>query len=271
VKRWLALAAAAVAVLSVGSASALAVAVPGTLDQHQDTATDANATWVNNGELGQIFTAGSTGDLVAFGVYAGAVPVEVPNVKAALPTQATVHNAAYVIASIASGDPSTFLYSGFGANAPGGVDWTEIDLPSTPGWVYFILPVSIPVTSGTQYAILLDADLNPATALTWAGVCASDPYAGGKAVIQDWTNYPAQPVSWQTVTSWGSSHETAAACQQDFAFRTYIATGATPPPTGTLAPAKPAGQSPVPTLLVFASVAAAGAFVAMRKLSPIRR
>jgi hypothetical protein len=264
VKRILSMGAALVAVLSIGAGSALAIPIPGTIDQQQTLVPDT-VNWTDTYALAQTFTAGQTGNLVAIGVYVGAQQPQIAGKPAAV-KPALADNIHLAVSETSGGVPvGTFLYGP-----------TTASLPATLGWQYFVLPTPAPITAGNKYAIVMAA-ISPFW-VTWAGECQTNSYTGGEALVQDSSK---KTPAWQTVVSWGTNADTFAACQQDFAFKTFVEApfesfqgatstpGSTPPPTSTPAPAD--GSSTPALLLIFASMAAGAAFVTVRRIDSIRR
>ncbi len=240
---------------------AAAVVIPGTLDQHQNSGPDS-AYWNQNYSVAQTFTAGLTGSLDAVTFNLGTAQPEV--VPAAV------------------GDLSVQILATSGGVPSGSPLATENITGAVSGGLYlvtFTSPAS--VASGTQYALVL----TPGTSslLDWLGVCGSDAYAGGSALVFDSANHP----SWMTVPAWASAEESNA-CTQDFEFATYVTEAATPSPTAT-APATatalstvtapPTATAPVPAdtsrgepmLLILASgLALAGALLALKRVRAVR-
>jgi hypothetical protein len=268
VKRFISLGAALAAVLSIGAGSALAIPVPGTIDQQQTMVSD-QVSWSEGHVLAQTFTAGVTGNLVAVGVYVRAFQPEIPAVNPA-PATDPPFNIRLGVTTTSAGLPTeTFLYGPVNAELPGSI-----------GWQYFVFPVPAPIAAGTKYAIAM-ASASPFY-VDWAGECQTDNYTGGAALVLDESK---KSPAWQTVVSWGTNADSGAACMQDFAFKTFVESteptpfesfqgqtatpGSTPPPTSTDSP-RENGFPSVP-LLVLASLAAAAAFVTVKRIDTIRR
>jgi hypothetical protein len=237
------------AMLALTTGSVLAT---GTLDQAQ-TSTIATKEWGSGFPLAQTFTAGATGvlDTVSVNMFIPAVL----NVQPAAAGDFTVE-----IWATTSGLPSGASALATSTALTGG------------GWVDAAFTSPTSVVSGTMYAIKL---VHPTGVIDWTGDCQTDNYVPGQALVFD--------VSWQTVPAWGIANDTGAACMLDFAFRTFVtpnatpapsstpAPTATPPPTATSTSATPENHSGAPVLLLFAGMATAAAFVAIRRYGLVRR
>ena len=238
-------------VLALAASSALAIPLPGTLDQHQEVITGNGATWSDASmggagwALGQTFTAGVSGTLDAVGFYVSAT-----GPGPAVQVQPAVGNAVIEIEGTGvSGKP---------ASPP--LASATPTLGSAPGWVFFVLPSPINIVAGTKYAIVMFT--GAPVLLNWAGDC-SNSYPGGEALMFSTLWMPVSGVQ---------------ACQQDFAFRTYVtaappaatAPPATAPPTSTT-PAKDAPNGGPAIPVIVAAFAAAAAFVTMRRYGLARR
>lgn len=235
-------------VLALTASSALALAVPGTLDQHQEVITGNGATWSDTSmggagwALGQTFTAGVNGTLDAVGFYVSAT-----GPGPAVQVQPAVGNAVIEIeGNNVSGKP---VSPPLASATP--------TLGSAPGWVFFVLPSPINIVAGTKYAIVMFT--GAPVILNWAGDC-SNSYPGGEALVFS--------TIWMSISG-------PQACQQDFAFRTYVTAAppaATAPPTSTT-PAKdaPNGGPAIPVIVAGLVAAAAAAFVTMRRYGLARR
>jgi hypothetical protein len=118
------------------------------------------------------------------------------------------------------------------------------------------------VVAGTKYAMVI----TPAGGAGWMGTC-TDALAGGEALVYDgaWKTIPAYAAG---IPGW----DPAVVCARDFAFVTYVQPGtATPPPTTTSGREdRPSPTPPASPALLFAGLAAAGAFVAIRRFAPTR-
>jgi hypothetical protein len=256
---WGALAAVAVILaLTAGSALANPPGVTGTLNANQQTHTGAGGSWNTHFSLGQTFTPTVSGTLSAVGVYIGVSAPEAPTVRANPAIQDTIIG---IWNSDGNGPTgSTPLASAY---------VSVLGLP--PGWVYLEISSPPSVVAGTTYAILL-VENGGVTLLDWAGDCTTDNYSGGHAIVLD----ANAGTDWQTLPSWSAAQPSpvATACQQDFAFETYIATPsqASLPPTSTAASAAgtAGGGSPAIPVMV-ACFATAAAFVAIRRYGLARR
>lgn len=263
-RRFVSALAAAVAVLALTASATLAIPIPGTLDGEQAIITGGSGLWSTSQALAQTFTPSVSGTLDAVGVY-----VSQPAAQSALAQPASTTNFIGIF-------PTT-------GGIPSGSNMAQdlaFSVTSTPGWAYFIIPSPPNVVAGTQYSILMYPG---AGLIDWAGDCTTDNYSGGQALVND----ASDPV-YRTVPVWSALHSGgAAACQQDFAFQTYISAAPaptpaptsaptsaptlTPPPTSTTAPAGETTGAPPAAWLVFAGLAAAAAFVTMRRYGLARR
>jgi hypothetical protein len=247
--------AAVVAVLAL-PASTFALVIPGTLDQHQDSGPDGQA-WSPNYMLAQTFTAGLTGSLDAATVTLAAVEQI---------------NTAGLVQPQAIGDLEVAIYATSGG-LPTGVSLAHEDFTGVTGATTLVAEFSTPtqVTAGTQYALVLQPGAS--NWVNWLGVCDSNPYAGGQALVFDVNNNP----SWLTLPDWAVAADSSA-CINDFEFSTYVTVpqataqptvAVTPPPTGTgMVPESRTDSAP---LLVAAGLALAAAFVTIRRYGFVRR
>jgi hypothetical protein len=255
--------AAVVAVLAL-PATTLALVIPGTLDQHQDSGPDGQQ-WGSAYILAQTFTAGLTGSLDAATVSLAAVE-EI--------------NKAGVVQPQAIGDLEVAIYA-TSVGLPTGVSLAHEDFTGVTGATTLVAEFSTPtqVTAGTQYALVLQ----PGTGglVNWLGVCDSNPYAGGQALVFDVNNNP----SWLTLPDWAVAADSSA-CINDFEFSTYVTVpqataqptvavtpqptvAVTPPPTGT--GTLPGSRTDSAPLLVAVGLALAAAFVTIRRYGLVRR
>ncbi len=223
-----------VAVFVFATGSLLAAAPSGVLDQEQ-----AGSTWDLVGfggiDAAQTFTAGMSGQLS---------DVEV-NVVVAAQTDPTI-------------TAGIFATSG---GLPTGSPLATDTQTGGDGWLTFNFGAPTSVTSGTQYALVIE----PVGSITWRGVC-SDDYAGGQALIDD--------SGWKTFPQYVSDHEAdpTSYCVLDFAFRTYVVQPETsPPPTSTAGEAGNSGAGAPVSLLVLAGTAALVALLPIRKRIIARR
>jgi hypothetical protein len=230
-----ALAAAVAFLLTMTAGTALAT-VPGTLDQDQTATT---ATLPPQTLLAQTFTAGLSGALEAVQVHTA---LEVAPNGVAKPHAGSI---TIQITGTSSGLPtSTILASATVSN------------PADGDWNLFEFSPAYHVVSGTKYAILLQGT----GGIEWNGACA-DNYGPGTALIADST--------WKTIATWNDQY-----CVQDFAFRTYVNTNATPPPTSTAVSSPADSPSDSSLLLVFAGLAglaAAAAFTSIARRRIVER
>jgi hypothetical protein len=247
-RRIAALAAGFTVILTLVSGAAVAAA--GAQNASQTSAADDGAYWGAVYGLAQTFTPTVTGNLdqvsidIAIDIppLADVVPAALPQVRVAI-----------------------FVTSG---GLPTGSALTEETFTATTGaatWHDVPLSVPVAVTKNVVYALLISGTAG--VFIDWPGVCGSNPYAGGQALIVD--TRTANP--WMDLPSWAAANQgSSAVCQNDFAFKTFITGGATPPPTSASGrPAAPAdGQSAA--LLLLVGLAAAGAFVAARRAAPIK-
>jgi hypothetical protein len=246
-RRLFGLVATILTVLALSATPVLAV-VPGTLDQQQ-TVTSNEVSGNTYLLMAQTFTAGVTGSLTAVSVYVGAVAA--PGGEPAVVTPPPGSNLSLAVFSTSSGLPDTSgtpMYQGYAT------------VGTTAGWFNFVLSSPAAITSGKQYAIVVDS-LSLGFA-NWTGDCTND-YAGGQALVKD---TDASTPQWLAVPTYNSDY-----CMLDFAFRTYVTTSPTPPPTSTSeAPISGGGASPVP-LLLFSLLASAAAFLTARRTNLLRR
>jgi hypothetical protein len=150
-----------------GSASA------GTLDQHQDNQTNAPALFGNADgpqSLAQTFTAGITGQLdqldlmlEKLGNPPSPITVEIRRTSAGAPGPLSA-----VLAT--AGVPTSSV----------GTSLAFVSVPITP---------AVPVSAGTQYAIVAYDDGEIGNAASWGEVTTGNPYAQG-AGFGDFTSFP---------------------------------------------------------------------------------
>jgi hypothetical protein len=231
------------AALALTAGSATALAVPGTLDQEQAVHTDS-LLFASRYEMAQTFTAGSTGNLVAIGVFVGAAST--PN----------------VVANDVTPGPGTnfgITVTGTSSDLPTGTPLTNhqyigMSVEMDPNWYYFVLDPVVPIASGTKYAILISAI--GTGRIGWFGDCEGG-YAGGAGYgfFLDSTT-PA----WQLLGSL-DGYET---CLDDFAFRTYVS-DTTPPPSVTVAAGGDSTSRALPLFIAALTVAVSAAFVLGRR------
>jgi len=218
-------------------------------DQSQDLATTGGAYWGNVFDLAQTFTANTTGKLDTVSLY---LQVNIPaaDVRPAVPD-----NLSIAIFATTAGLPSG------SALATGGGD-----IPDTGAWYNFTFTTQADVVKGTVYAIV--AESAAGAFISWPGVCGSDAYSRGEALIND----SRSNAGWMTLPAWALANQgSPAVCQEDFAFRTFVtAAGSSPPPTGTSgSQTEKGGRSSI--VLLFAGFAAAAAFVTARRMRPTLR
>ncbi|MGD0018775.1 MAG: hypothetical protein ABSD62_05930 [Candidatus Limnocylindrales bacterium] len=231
-----ALAAAVAFLLTMTAGTALAT-VPGTLDQDQTATT---ATLPPQTLLAQTFTAGLSGALDAVQVHTA---LQVVPAGVAKPHAGSI--TIQITGTDGSGLPTSTILASETLSNPADGDWNLFEFSPANS-----------VVAGTKYAILIQGT----GGLEWDGACA-DNYGPGTALIFDTT--------WKTIANWNDQY-----CVQDFAFRTYVNTNATPPPTGTAVsgPADSKGNGGL--LIVFAGlagVAAAAAFTSIKRRRVIGR
>jgi hypothetical protein len=243
----LAIVAAVVAALAL-PASALALVIPGTQDQHQDSGPDQQQ-WDENYLLAQTFTAGTSGTLEAVTLNVG---------------DTVVLEKSDLFQLTAYGDLVVGIYATSGG-LPTGVALASASFTGVTSGTTLIAEFGSPpaLTSGTQYAIVLQA--GTAGLINWLGVCDGDPYTGGQALVFDTIDNP----SWLTLPAWATAADSSA-CINDFAFSTYMAANATPPPTST-ATSQPATQDGAPLMLLAVLFGGLAAFVTILKVRPFRR
>jgi hypothetical protein len=241
--------------LALTTGSALAVPIPGTLDQQQ---TDTSAGyWMNmNQYRAQTFTAGMTGTLNGVSI------------------QTQVGDTAAVAVPAAAGDYSVEIWATSGGVPSGASALASNTVVGDTGGLVIVAFSSPPsVVAGTQYAIRLVVDAGGE--INWLGVCQSNLYAGGQALVYDVSG----AATWQTIADWATAND-AKACALDFAFATYVTAAqatpqptapVTPPPTATTADTAPENGSSAPVLLLFAGLASAAAFVTIRRYGLVRR
>jgi hypothetical protein len=238
-KHRLFLLAASLATLMIVAAGP-ALATVGTKDQFQENTAGTSTYVAGQAQMdGQLFTAGITGNLVEVDLYVNTIIEVVPPAVIApnLTDAVTVS-----IHAVVSGHPDSSSLGNWHGTVSG------------ENWNQFVFSTAIPVTSGTQYAIVVTPDTNQR--LTLGGSCTSSDYTGGNAQIYD--------SGWSDVPSYDDG-----SCIQQWGFRTFVATGSTLPPTASSsAPAAPAGNSALPLLV--AGVFGALAFVALRRVDAER-
>jgi hypothetical protein len=246
------------AIFALTTSSALAVP-PGTLDQHQDVTTGGGTFgWSNTYALAQTFTTAYTGYLQGVSIYIGETTP--PNVVPAVVGPNGVDNDIRIGATT--------------AGIPGGLTVAHnaaFSIPSSPGWVDWVLSTPLLMATGSTVAIIVQT--TGAQFNYWQGDCTADAYSGGAAFVFD----PAVG-HWESPTTWGTANSHVDACQQDFAFRTYMVAAPdatappTAPPTSTATVAKSADNGGLGLLLFFAAgLAAAAAFVTARRYGLARR
>jgi hypothetical protein len=147
--------------------------------------------------LGQTFTAGATGNL-------DQVDLDVGYVAAT-----TVPTLTALITSTSAGLPTTTL-------ATAVIPRSSVNTGS-PDWVQVAISPAVPVTAGTQYAVVLVSPASEAggTAYNWASSLFVDSYSGGAAVVDGGTGWALNRAG------------------NDMAFKTYVAPPAPPAPTYT--------------------------------------
>ena len=225
------------------------VAAARTPDQAQDAATTGGAFWGNVFALAQTFTPNTTGKLDTVELR---LQVQIPaaDVRPAVPDNLTV-----AIFATTAGLPSGSALATGGREIPNIEDWYDFAFTPPPD-----------VVKGTVYAIV--ASPVAGAFIDWPGVCGSDPYTRGEALIKD----SRSNAGWMTLPAWALANQgSPAVCQEDFAFRSYVtAPGSTAPPTSTSGSQteKSSGSSIV---LLFAGFAAAAAFVTARRMRPTLR
>ena len=259
-RRFVAVTAAVAVVLALTAGTTLAANPPGvtgTLNANQEIHTAAGGSWNTHFSLGQTFTPTVSGTLSAVGVYIGVSAPGVPQVQA----------------NPAISDTIIGVWNSDGNSPTGSTPLASAYvsvLGLVPGWVYLEISSPPSVVAGTTYAILLVE--NGVNLLDWAGDCTTDNYSGGHAMVLD----ANAGTGWQTLPAWSAAQSSpvATACQQDFAFETYITTASksSPPPTSMAAPATgtTGGGGPAIPLMV-ACFAAAAAFVTIRRYGLARR
>lgn len=151
----------------------------------------------SNQTLGQTFTAGTTGNLDQVDLDVGYV------------TATSVPTLTALITSTSAGLPTTTL-------ATAVIPRSSVNTGS-PDWAQVAISPAVPVTAGTQYAIVL---ISPASAggdvaYNWASSLFVDSYSGGAAVVD-------------AGSGWGLNR-----AGNDMAFKTYVAAPSPPAPTYT--------------------------------------
>jgi hypothetical protein len=216
-----------------------ALATVGTKDQFQESSAGTSTYVTGQGQMdAQLFTAGITGNLVQVDLYVDTIVEAGPLVVGPNLTNAITVS----IRAVVSGHPDS---SSLGS-------WHGV--VSDEDWNGFAFAPAIPVVAGTQYAIVATPDTDQR--LTLGGSCTVDDYTGGNAQIYDG--------SWTSVASYDDG-----SCIEHWAFRTFVSTGSTPPPTASSdAPAAPAGNTALP--LVIAGLFGALAFVTLRRIGAER-
>jgi hypothetical protein len=236
-------------------------AAAGPVDQAQlshpdDGATlDASSPW-----QAQMFTVGRDGWLDDVSIYAAVIPDPAPGAEAL--RQSVSYNLEIMVNFEGlPGRPDL--------NPGATLAYGLLTAPATPGWIHFDLPgtfphhTAIPVTAGQHLFILVSIERG--WLLDWPGVCGSDAYPGGTALMIG----PAQIL---TFAEWRAANPDGdpKVCQQDLAFQTFVSTTKpTPPATGTTSPARPSPSPTAPPLL-FVAVALAAVFVTARRAADAR-
>jgi hypothetical protein len=245
------------AILALTGGSALAAVDPATLDQQQLDTSANGAYWGSVYTLAQTFTPAASGTLTAVSLNVGVNTPDAVNVVPAVAGDATVG-----IYATSTGIPTGSALA-TGTIAAGGIPgWYDLEFASPPT-----------VAAGTLYAIV--AKVGVGDYINWTGHCDGDVYTRGEALILDITDDSI----WETILAWAAANEGGSnACEEDFAFRTYVTVpqataqptvAVTPPPTGTgMVPESRTDSAP---LLVAAGLALAAAFVTIRRYGFVRR
>ena len=184
------------AALALGFASSAGAA--GTLDQHvpQDlTRRPGSSDWFWYQQMAQTFTAGRTGQMDKVGLFEGASGL----------TSTTPNGPSFKL-QIWTVDPSQPTLTAKGPIA----SYQFQSYTGTPDWHFWTLSPSVPVTQGTQYAIVVLAVRS--FTVKWSYITA-EPYAGGA----QWTCCDFQGKWMRGVTD------------TNFAFQTFVTGGAPPP------------------------------------------
>jgi hypothetical protein len=242
------------AILALTGGSALAAVDPATLDQGQSDTSANGAYWGTAYTLAQTFTPAVSGTLTAVSLNVGVNTPDAVNVVPAVAGDVTVGIYA------TSADVPTGSALATGAIAAGEIPaWYDLELASPPT-----------VAAGTVYAIV--AKVGVGDFINWTGHCDGDVYTRGEALILDES-------TWQTIPAWAVANDASSnACEEDFAFRTYVTApqataqptvAVTPPPTGT--GTLPESRTDSAPLLVAAGLALATAFVTIRRYGLVRR
>jgi hypothetical protein len=179
-------------------------AFAGTLDQQQTTS-NLDQGLFSNESGAQTFTAGITGsldqadlELLKAGTPPATVTVEIRTVSAGVPTAAV----------LGSRTISTSPIGTAGAFVP----------------VSFAPPV--PVTAGTQYALVAYSEGASGNAVGWRTQNAGDPYPGGDFFLDNADPLPPG-------TNWLEGED----ADDDFAFKTYVVPSPPSPPSSPQPPA----------------------------------
>jgi hypothetical protein len=232
------------AALALTAGSATALAIPGTLDQEQAVKSDY-LLFASRYAMAQTFTAGSTGNLVAIGVYVGVAQV------------------LGVVANDVTPGPGTnfgITVTGTSSDAPTDTSLTNhqyvaISSETDPNWYYFVLDPVVAIVSGTKYAIKINS-VGP-DRVGWFGDCEGSYTDGaGYGYFLD-SGSPA----WQLLGSL-DGYET---CLDDFAFRTYVS-DTTPPPSVTVSSGPDSTSSALPLFFGALTLVVSAAFVLRRRV-----
>jgi hypothetical protein len=239
------------AILLLTTSSALAVP-PGTLDQHQDVTTGGGIFgWSSTYALAQTFTTDYTGYLDGVSIY----------ISETTPPAVKVNPA---------GTDNDIRIAATASGIPGGLTVAHnaaFSIPASPGWVDWTLSPPLLLADHSTVAIIVQTTGTQFN--YWQGDCTANVYGGGSAFVWD----PGVG-SWESPTTWGTANSHADACQQDFAFRTYMtaAPAASAPPTSTVTVTQSSDNGGLEiALLVAAGLAAAAAFVTLRRYGIARR
>ena len=166
------------------------------LDQSSTAAANTIGIYSNQ-TLGQTFTAALTGNL------------DQVDLDLEYATAATVPTLTALITNTSGGLPTTTLGTAV-------IPRSNVNTGS-PDWTQVAISPAVPVTAGTQYAIVLvsPAPVAGGAAYEWATEFLVDSYGGGTAVID-------------SGSGWGVNQ-----AGNDMAFKTYVAPASPPAPTYT--------------------------------------
>jgi hypothetical protein len=235
------IAVATVAIMAAFATGGVAAA-PGTLDQQQMN-TSWNE-WAMDYTLAQTFTAGLTGQLDEISIHGHGVDMPEPAV--------VPHVIPYVTLKITNVE----------ADVPGStvLSSASVMIDGIDRWHFIGINPPVPVTAGTQYAIVLELQ-SPSATNQWNGTC-TDLYAGGQALVYSddtWMDFPTFVARYEADPG---------ICALDFTFQTYVLTNASPPPTTIESSTAEHGGTPTVGLVAAALVGLVVGLVTVRRRLP---